>query len=121
MPPNILKLVASGVACAAAAGFVVGLNGAGHRPRLPGETDDAGNAPPIVAADARPISSDEIAPPEPAQQEPEKKEEKPAPKLAQAPTMPDQPKTLDIPPAQPDRVGDILDAATPPPSDEPPH
>jgi hypothetical protein len=122
MPPNVLKLVASGVACCAAAGFIVGLNGAGHRPRLPGETDEASNAPPIVAADARPISPDEIAPPEPAQQEPVKKEEeKPPPKVAEVPPVLVEPKTLDIPPVQPDRVGDILAAPPQPPPEEPPH
>ena len=123
MPRNVLQVVASGVACCAAAGFVLGLNGAGHRPRLPGEISNSAGAPPLVAADARPISPDEIAPPEPTEPEKDKKDDEKAPtaKLAEAPSQPIVPKTLDIPPATPDKVGEILDAASQPSPDEPPH
>jgi hypothetical protein len=124
MPRNVLKVVASGVACCAVLGFVVGLNGAGHRPRLPGETSDVSNAPPLVAADARPISPDEIAPPESADPDRDDKKDDddkaPPAKLAEAPPAPVTPPP-DVPPPAPDKVGDILDAASQPPADEPPH
>ncbi|WP_331539045.1 hypothetical protein [Phenylobacterium sp.] len=119
----MLQVVASGVACCAALGFVLGLNGAGHRPRLPGETSDVSDTPPLVAADARPISPDEIAPPEPAEpgKDDRKDDEKAAPaRLAEAPPESAAPQPLDIPPTS-DKVGDILDAASQPPPDEPPH
>jgi hypothetical protein len=117
MPANVLRLAAAGIGCCAAIGFIVGLNGAGPRPRLPGETLAAETAPQPKLND-EPISSEEIAPGVPEKEE-EPPEEAPEPKaVAPVPTLPIPPMET-APPA--DKVGELLQSPPPPPEDEPPH
>jgi len=119
MPANVLRLAAAGIGCCAAVGFIIGLNGAGPRPRLPGETL-AADAPSQPSLNSEPISSEEIAPGVPEKEEEPPEEEAPAPKVATAPVP-----TLPVPPMETappaDKVGELLESAAPPPEDEPPH
>lgn len=124
MPENVLRLAAAGIGICGALGFVLGLNGASPRPRLPGEPlEAASNGPPAPALDTQPISPEEIAPAAPTPQEKAAADE--AAKLAAAKLAAAQlekaPKPVEITPPAVDKVGELLDAAAPPPDDEPPH
>ena len=120
MPDKVLQVVAGLLAFCAVGGFVLGFAGAPQRGRLPGEAV-AGGASPMAATEARPLNSDELAPPKPPEPEPEaeKAEDKPDESLIPAEKTP----PLKLPPAEqapaPDPVGAIIDAAPPPPEDPP--
>jgi hypothetical protein len=119
MPHNILRIALVGVCAAGALGFVVGLNGAGPRPRLPGEPLEAANQPPPPVLDTQPISPEEIAPAGPTPEEKARAEAAAAAKLAAAQLEKAEPVEITPPPV--DRVGELLDAAPPPPTDDIPH
>jgi hypothetical protein len=120
MPRPVLQMVASGVACCAALGFVLGLTSASPRPRLPGEAAAPADGDPGVVAEAQPVV--EAAPP------PKPEEETPVEKAEVAPPVriePESPqpllmKPVDAAPA-PDKVGELLDAANAQAAEEPPH
>lgn len=99
----------------------MGFSGTPNRARLPGEDPGGGSAAPIVATEAQPLLETADAPPEPE----EKPEEKPV-EVAEAPPekIEVDPAPLAVPPVKAapppeDKVGDVLDAVTPPPTDAP--
>lgn len=123
MPRRVLQIVAVLIGLCAVGGFAMGLGSTPMRRAAPADEGPAGNAPPLVAADARPINTEEVAPPpEPEKPEEAPEEKKPVEK-APAPVEKAPVNQVETPAPQPpaDRVGDLLDAVTPPPSDDPPH
>ena len=127
MPRSVLKIVAALIALCAVAGFVLGLQGAPERSRLPGESPQAGSAPALDAPDAKPLVEDLPPPPPPPEEKKKVEEEVPKEEVdpdAAAP-MPPVPATPPAPAAKAappeDRVGDLLDGVTPPPQEDPPH
>jgi len=126
MPRSVLRIVAALIALCAVAGFVLGLQGAPERSRLPGEAPQAGNAPAVDAPEAKPLVED-MPPPPPPEEKKKAEEETPKEEVdpnAAAPVLP-----VPAAPAAPaaksgpaeDRVGDLLDGVTPPPQEDPPH
>jgi hypothetical protein len=117
MPRPILQLVAAAVASCGAIGFVLGLNSATPRPRLPGEAAAPAEGEAGAIAEARPVL-DEPPPPKPEEETPIVKAEAPKPKAE--PT----PEPLLMQPVdgtgQQDPVGQILETVSPP-VEEPPH
>ena len=124
MPPSVLRVVAVLIGLCAFGGLVLGVLGTPEKGRLPGETGAASPSVPLTASELMPL--DEEAPaPTPVKEDP-KPEETPkpeeatpetAPPVAPPPAMPAPAK----PPVAEDRVGDLLDGVTPPPSEDPPH
>ena len=120
MPRSVLRLVASGVACCAALGFVLGLTSAGPRPRLPGEAAAPADGEPGIVAEAQPVVEAAAAPKPEAETPVEKAEAAPPPRIEPESPEPLLMKPVDAAPA-PDRVGDLLDAANASATEEPPH
>ena len=131
MPHRVLQVVAGLIGLTALTSFALGVINAPSRGRLPGERTDGGDATVLQATEAMPLSQEriegpppppELTPEEKAKQEEEKKakaEADAAAKLAAAaPAGPVAPATPAPPP--PDKVGELLDQAAPPP-EEPPH
>lgn len=125
MPRSVLRVVAALIALCAVAGFVLGLQGAPERGRLPGETPQAGSAPALDAPEAKPLVED-MPPPPPPEEKKKVEEEVPKEEVdpnAAAPMLPVPAPAA--PAAKPgpaeDRVGDLLDGVTPPPQEDPPH
>ncbi len=138
MPRSVVRLVAALLGLFAVSAFAMGIVNAPQRGRLPGEKSagEKGTSAPLQAADATPLSQERIeGPPPPPELTPEEKAKLEAEKKAKAeadaarkaqadaaadPAAPSTPAT----PAPPigDRVGDLIDSVTPPPSaDDPPH
>jgi len=129
MPPRILQIVAVVIGLCAVAGFVGGLNASAGRGRLPGEAGPGGIGAALVAADARPVKVlPPLPPPAPLAPDPEAEAKAKAAaeaeklKLAQARTSEKAAAAKAVEPAAPpaDKVGDLLDAVTPPPAEDPP-
>lgn len=122
MPRRTLQVVAALLLACVLGGFYMGFSSTPNRARLPGEDASGGSAAPLVAAEATPLVETADAPPEP-EVEPE---EKPV-EVAEAPPekLEVNPPPLAVPPVKAapappeDKVGDVLDAVTPPPSDAP--
>ena len=134
MPHRTLQVVAGLLVVTAVTGFSLGVINSQSRGRLPGERTDGAPGALIQATEATPLSQERIdGPPEPTPLTPEEKakldearkakaEAAAAAKLAEAqPTAPPTAATVATPttPA-PDRVGDLIENAPPPP-EEPPH
>lgn len=134
MPPRVLQVVAGLIGLTAVGAFTLGIVNAPSRGRLPGERADGATGSLIQATEATPLSQERIeGPPEPAPLTPEeqakadeakaaKSEAAVAARLAAAGIRPAPPPSAAPPPAAPapDRVGELLDNANPPP-EEPPH
>lgn len=120
MPRNVLRLVASGVACCAVLGFVLGLKSAAPRPRLPGEAADPASGEPFAAAEAQPII-DAPLPPKPEAEAPVEKAEAPQPKTIDVAPQPLLMKPVDPNEPTGDKVGELLDSANAAGAEEPPH
>ncbi|MDB5449540.1 MAG: hypothetical protein JWQ52_668 [Phenylobacterium sp.] len=138
MPRRVLQVVAGLIGLAAVGSFSMGVINAPSHGRLPGEKAP-GEAPSamIQATEATPLSQERIeGPPPPPELTPEEKAKQDADKKARdaaaaaARLAADSPEangaapgapTLITPPAAGDRVGDLLDSVTPPPSEDPPH
>jgi hypothetical protein len=135
MPHRVQQVVAGLLGLTALTAFTLGILNAPDRGRLPGERADGASGALIQATEATPLSQERIeGPPEPVPLTPEQQakldEEKAAKaeaaaeaRLAAAGVKPATPTvvapaTPAAPP--PDRVGEILDNAAPPP-EEPPH
>ncbi len=126
MPRSVLRIVAVILGLCAVGGFVLGLRGTPEQGRLPGEVVKGAGARALDAQDAKPLA--DSTPQEVAKAGDRKKPEdkKPADPLdAQALAL--APPTVSVPPpvvakakGADDKVGDLLDAVTPPPED-PPH
>ena len=125
MPRSVLRFVAVILGLCAVGGFILGVRGAPERARLPGEA--AGASAPIQASDAQPLEDLVLTPSELAP-EPKKEEEKPAETAEQTPLPVEkapEPKVAPVlkapppPPAEEDRVGDLIDGLTPPPEQPP--
>jgi len=125
MPHSVLRVVAVLIGLCAVGGFVLGLRGTPEQGHLPGETVKGAGAQALDAQDAKPLV--DSVPQQVAKAEDKKKPEdkKPADALdAQAQAV--APPTVTVPPpvtkpkGPDDKVGDLLDAVTPPP-DDPPH
>jgi hypothetical protein len=128
MPRSVLRVVAVILALCAVGGFVLGLRGAPDRARLPGEAPGGGAA--LQASEARPLDDLVLTPSELPPQEEPKPEEKPEEKTEEAAAPVEKPpeplvkpapalKTPAPPPADEDRVGDLIDGLTPPPEQPP--
>ncbi len=130
MPHRVLQAVAGLIVLIALTSFVMGIVNAPGRGRLPGERAVKGDdAAPIVATEATPLSQERIeGPPPPTPLTDEQKAKLEADKEAKAEAdaaakaVPVGQTTAPPPPAPPapDKVGEILQNATPPP-EEPPH
>jgi hypothetical protein len=131
MPHRVLQVVAGLLALTALTAFTLGVWNAPSRGRLPGErTAQDGDATPIAATEATPLSQERIeGPPPPPELTDEEKAKLEADKKAKADAAaaaklaaaaePAAAPTLPVP-AQPDRVGDLLQKPAPAP-EEPPH
>jgi len=128
MPPRVLQIVAVLIGICAVGGFAAGLRTAVGRGGLPGEVSPGGAGAALVATDARPV---EVLPPLPPPPEPipdpvaeaKAKAEADAAKLALAQARAAErinPPRLVVPPPPADKVGDLLDAVTPQPAEDPP-
>lgn len=124
MPRSVLRIVAGIIALCAVGGFVLGLQGAPERGRLPGEVPQVGAATGVDAPDAKPLI-DEMPPPPPPEEkkkpEDEVKKDEVDPAAATLPVPPPVTTGAAKPPPTEDRVGDLLDGVTPPPQEDPPH
>jgi hypothetical protein len=129
MPRPVLHVVAAVIGVAALGSFAVGIFTADAPARLPGERPtEAGQA--IQAAEAVPLAQERIeGPPPPPELTPEEKarleEEKKAKAEAEAAAKAEAEKDAQPPPAAapappPDRIGEVLDKAQPPPPPEEP-
>jgi hypothetical protein len=132
MPRPVLQVVAGLIAVTALGAFVSGILNAPQRGRLPGDhLRVPGAAAPIVATDATPLTGERIeGPPPPPEPTPEQKaraeaerkaKEQAAAELAietAASARTSLPGPVTSPAA--DKLGDVLDAVTPP-ADDPPH
>lgn len=144
MPLNVRKVVAVIVALCAITGFVMGFASVPVKSHLPGEGLPGSNAPVIDAMDAKPLESNDapvVAKPSATsapKAEDAKKDDAPDPLEAVADASklvaPAATSAIEKPVAKPaakaggkppgpseDKVGDLLDGITPPPSDDPPH
>lgn len=99
----------------------MGFSSTPNRARLPGEDVSGAGGAPLVATEAQPLVETADAPPEPE----EKPQEKPV-EVAEAPPekLEVEAPPLAVPPVKPapppeDKLGDVLDAVTPPPTDAP--
>lgn len=127
MPPRVLRVVAVLIVLCALGGFAAGLTTAGGRGRLPGEVTPGGAGAALVATDAQPLNL-ELPPPPPPPPEPDPEVEKAKAEaeaaklqLAQAKAAAERAARAAEPVAAPaDKVGDLLDAVTPPPAEDPP-
>ncbi len=121
MPRSLLKIVAGVLAACALTGLVLGFQGAPRKGRLPGESVKGESAEALNATDVTPFVEDAPPPPpeEKAPEEVKKDEVDPAEGLPPDATAV-QP-TAPVKPAVEDKVGEILEGATPPPQDDPPH
>jgi hypothetical protein len=127
MPHRVLQAVAGLIVLIALSAFTLGVVNAPQRGRMPGEhaPGDTG-APPIQATEATPLSQERIeGPPPPVELTPEEKarqeadkEARAAAKLAASGEV--APPPLTLPPPPPDKVGEMLQNATPP-QEDPPH
>jgi hypothetical protein len=133
MPPKTLKIVAALLVVLAVGAFGLGVANAPHRGRLPGEHTGAGSTAGalINATEATPLGDDRIeGAPQPRELTDEEKAKALADREAKAEAEAaaklvaaegGAPK-ITVPSAGGgDRVGDLLDGVTPPPSDDPPH
>jgi hypothetical protein len=134
MPHKVQQIVAGLLGLTALTAFTLGVINAPDRGRLPGERSDGASGALIQATEAAPLSQERIeGPPEPVPLTPEqqakldeekaaKAEAAAAARLAAAGVRPVTPPTATpaAPAAAPDRVGDLLENAPPPP-EEPPH
>jgi hypothetical protein len=124
MPRSVLRIVAGIIALCAVGGFVLGLQGAPERGRLPGEVPQAGASSGVDAPDAKPLI-DENPPPPPQEEkkkpEDEVKKDEVDPAAAILPVPPPATSGAAKPSPAEDRVGDLLDGVTPPPQEDPPH
>jgi hypothetical protein len=136
MPHRVLQVVAGLIGVTAVSAFALGVINAPDRGRLPGERSDGAQGALIQATEATPLSQERIeGPPEPAPLTEEEKAKQEADKKAKAeadaaarlaaagvaPVTPPVAAAPATPPApQPDRLGDLLENAAPPP-EEPPH
>ena len=135
MPRPVLNVVAGLIAASALGAFTLGIVTAPARGRLPGERAQGDGGQAIQATEATPLDSERIegAPPPPelteeekAKLEKEKAEKAEAAATArlaaaemakaavEAPVAPSTP-----PPSPPDKVGEILEKASPPPEEPP--
>jgi hypothetical protein len=116
MPRSVLRLVAGAVACCGAIGFVLGLNSAAPRPRLPGEAAAPAPGEAGAIAEAQPVLEEPPAP-KAEEETPIVKVEAPKPKAE--PT----PEPLLMQPTdgtgQQDAVGQILETVSPPAEEAP--
>ena len=124
MPRSILRVVAILIGLCAVGGLVLGVLGTPEKSHLPGETPGSTPSAPLTASELLPLD-EEVVPPSP---EPEKPKAEEAPKPEEAPaeaappvTPPPANPVVAKPPTAEDRVGDLLDGVTPPPSEDPPH
>ncbi len=134
MPHRALQVVAGLLVITAVTGFALGIINAQGRGRLPGERTDGTTGPLLQATEATPLSQERIeGPPEPTPLTAEEKarldadrkakaEADAAAKLAEAGVKPVTPPVTApaTTAAAPDRVGDLIENAPPPP-EEPPH
>lgn len=129
MPRPVLQIVAAVIGLAALGSFAVGIITADAPARLPGErTPQAGQA--IQAIEAVPLAQERIEgpPPPPPELTPEEKarleEEKKAKAEAEAAAKAEAEKAAQAPAPvtqpPPDRIGEVLDKAQPPPPPEEP-
>lgn len=128
MPRPVLQIVAAVIGVAALGSFAVGIITADAPARLPGErTPQAGQA--IQAIEAVPLAQERIeGPPPPPELTPEEKarleEEKKAKAEAEAAAKAEAEKAAQAPAPvtqpPPDRIGEVLDKAQPPPPPEEP-
>lgn len=128
MPRPVLQIVAAVIGLAALGSFAVGIITADAPARLPGErTPQAGQA--IQAIEAVPLAQERIeGPPPPPELTPEEKarleEEKKAKAEAEAAAKAEAEKAAQAPAPvtqpPPDRIGEVLDKAQPPPPPEEP-
>src|SRR5262245_58500633 len=133
MPHRTLQVVAALIFACAIGGFVLGFAGTPQKARLPGESATVGA--PIEADDAEPLSG-VVAPPKPPEPPPKEEVAKTeeaaadaADSAASAALADIKPPKLVPPPATAtpsssapeDKVGDLIDGVTPPPSDAPPY
>ena len=126
MPRSVLRVVAVIIGLCAVGGFVLGLRGTPEQGHLPGEVVKGAGARALDAQDAKPLADStpqDVAKAGDRKKPEDKKPEDPldAQALALAPP------TVAVPPpvaakakGADDKVGDLLDAVTPPPED-PPH
>ena len=124
MSRGVLKVVAALIALCAIAGFVLGVQSAPEKSRLPGEAPAAGSGAALDAPEATPLV-DETPPPPPPEKKKEDEEEVKKDEVdpsAAAPLV-TPPPAANSPAAKApeDKVGDLLDGVTPPPQDDPPH
>ena len=126
MPRSVLRIVAVIIGLCAVSGFVLGLRGTPEQGRLPGEVVKGAGARALDALDAKPLvdsTPQEVAKTGDRKKPEDKKPEDPldAQALALAPpVVAVPPPTVAKPKGPDDKVGDLLDAVTPPPED-PPH
>ena len=134
MPHRVLQVVAGLICIIAVTGFSLGVINVQSHGRLPGERADGAPGAVIQATEATPLSQERIeGPPEPTPLTEEEKarldEEKKAKadadaaaRLAEAGVKPVAPPIATPAPTTPppDRVGDLIENATPAP-EEPPH
>jgi len=132
MPHRVLQVVAGLIVLVAVSAFTLGVINAPQRGRMPGEKSASGGsdgAAPIVATEATPLSQERIeGPPPPPELTPEEKaqqqadrEAKAAAKLAAAGEATPAGPAAPAPPKLPaDKLGDIIQNATPS-QEEPPH
>ena len=130
MPLRTRQIVAGLIGLSAFTAFTLGIINAPSRGRLPGEKAAERGGAALEATEATPLSQERIeGPPPPVPLTEEQKAKLEADKLAkaeadaaakQAGVAPGQAPVAAPPPAAPDRVGEILQNALPPP-EEPPH
>lgn len=128
MPHRILRIVAGLIGLCAVGGFALGLISSNRGPS-PDADEPAGAPAPLVAADAQPLDSEAPPAPEPraqAKAEADETDSNAQAKVAAAEPEPQKAPPAKTPPVAPaaappaDKVGDLIDAVTPPP-EEPPH
>ena len=123
MPRGVLRIVAAAIALCAVAGFVLGIQGAPEKGRLPGEAPQQGSAAQLQALDAKPLADETPPPPPPEKKKPEEEKKEEVDPNDAAAVIPVPPPVVQ--PAKPatadDKVGDLLDGVTPPPQEDPPH
>ena len=126
MPRSVLRVVAVIIGLCAVGGFVLGLRGTPEQGRLPGEVVKGAGARALDAQDAKPLADStpqEVAKVGDRKKPEDKKPVDPLDAQAQAlapPTVPVPPPVVAKTKGPDDKVGDLLDAVTPPPED-PPH
>jgi hypothetical protein len=126
MPRSVLRVVAVIIGLCAVGGFVLGLRGTPEQGHLPGETPRGASAQALDAQDAKPLVDSVPQPVAKAEDKKKPEDKKPVDPLdaqAQAlapPTVAVPPPTAAKPKGPDDKVGDLLDAVSPPPED-PPH